>query len=370
MDDDRAYRSPFADGGEPFFHESYQDLAPPRGERPQLKSAASFCLEYVPLAYVVEPVIRTQSMYSLTAKTGAGKTAFAVSLCLAVATGRSDLIGMDVEQGRVAYLAFENPDDVRMRLMTAAYLLNVDLRDVGDDFVILDARAKPIDLVDELRARSVDGGNFILVVLDTFAAGFDGTDINDNVQAGEFLRRLRPITQLDGLPALVIPAHPTKNAAEDNLVPYGGGAILNEVDGNLTLSKRTETGNTVLHWQGKFRGLEFTPRHFRFEIVGCPDVIDNKNRQVQIPVLRPTSAEEVEERVAVELDREIRVLQAIAEGEGRTPLRQIASEINVSKSAVERHAKHLAAKKLADQDLKGNYRVTAAGSRKLKEING
>jgi hypothetical protein len=38
-----------------------------------------------------------------------------------------------------------------------------------------------------------------------------------------------------------VSAHPIKNASENALVPYGSGAILNEVDGNLTLWKSPET---------------------------------------------------------------------------------------------------------------------------------
>ncbi len=229
--------------------------------RPLFKTARAFCAEYTPLAYVVEPIIRSSSMYTITARTGAGKMALAIVIAAAVATGRRDLLGMDVERGRVAYLAFENPDDLRMRLMVAAWLLNIDLDELGDTLVILDARAKPEDLVVEIRTMA-EVEPFALIIIDTFAAAFDGADVNNNVESGEFVRRLRPLSQVPGLPAIVIPAHPTKNAADDNLVPYGG-AILNEVDGNLTLAKRADTGNTVLHWQGKFRGLEFQPVHYR-----------------------------------------------------------------------------------------------------------
>ena len=42
--------------------------------------------------------------------------------------------------------------------------------------------------------------------------------------AGDFMRRLRPATQIEGLPAVLVAAHPVKNAADDNLVPYGSGA--------------------------------------------------------------------------------------------------------------------------------------------------
>ena len=315
---------------------------------------------------MVEPIIRTASVYTVTAKTGAGKTALAVVLCLAVATGRQDILNLEVERGRVAYLAFENPDDVRMRLKIAAYLLNVDLPAIGLDYIVLDARLRPEDLIVDLR-KAAAGGVFSLVILDTFAAGFDGDDINNNVQAGEYVRRLRPVTQIAGLPALVIPAHPVKNAAEDNLVPYGGGAILNEVDGNLTLAKRAE-GGTTLHWQGKFRGLEFKPRHFRFEIVSSPDLVDKKGRQVALPVLRPRSDDEAEAQAKSSADRSITILKAIS-GMTKATQRDIAVVTGISKSSVDRGLQKLQAMKFIEADLRGALRITPLGRKKLGEVD-
>jgi RecA-family ATPase len=179
--------------------------------RAKLKTAAAFCSEYVPLSYAVEPLIRSRSLYTLTAKTGAGKTALLVAAGLAVSAGRCDILGADVEQGRVAYLAFENPDDVRMRLMIAAFLLNVDVRDLAARLVVLDVRTKPEEVFAKLAAAS-ESGNFSLVLADTFAAWFDGKDINGNVQAGEFVRRVRPLTSLPGNPSVLVAAHPTKGA--------------------------------------------------------------------------------------------------------------------------------------------------------------
>src|SRR4051794_36018112 len=54
----------------------------------EFKSVAKFCDEYEPLSYAVEPIIRSASLYTLTAKTGAGKTGFMIAAGLAVATGR------------------------------------------------------------------------------------------------------------------------------------------------------------------------------------------------------------------------------------------------------------------------------------------
>ena len=53
-------------------------------------------------------------------------------MALAVTTGRRDILGLDVEQGRVALLTFENPDDVRMRLKVSSWFLNVDVRNIAD----------------------------------------------------------------------------------------------------------------------------------------------------------------------------------------------------------------------------------------------
>src|SRR5580704_1776861 len=150
----------------------------------------------------------------------------------------------------------------------------------------------------------------MLVIVDTLAAFFDGQDFNDAKQAGDFMRRLRPATQIKGLPVVVVAAHPVKNAAEDNLVPYGSGAILNEVDGNLTLSK-VDGGLVRLHWHGKLRGLEFAPLPFRIETACSPDVLDVKGREVALPVVLPSTEHSAEDREKAEHDVSRKLLRAM-----------------------------------------------------------
>jgi RecA-family ATPase len=187
------YRSP---------EQEFEDLgmreAPPTEDAPKgngtarnasFKTIYDFCSEYTPLSYVIDPIVRSSSLYALTARTGAGKTALLVPAALAIAKARQDPLGMEVSSGCVAYLAFENPDDVRMRFMMVAHRLNIDLRELGNRLVVCDRRSKPEDLVAKLTLTANRNGPFSLVVLDTFAGGFDGKDINDNVQSGEFTRR-------------------------------------------------------------------------------------------------------------------------------------------------------------------------------------
>ena len=328
----------------------------------RLKSLAQFLGEYVPLSYALEPIVRTGSLYTLTARTGAGKTAWMISTALAVVTGRSDIVGREVEAGRVAFLTFENPDDVRMRLMIAAFTLGVDVRTISERLMILDVRVKPEAVEAELRdASSVEP--FRLIFIDTLAAFFDGNDINDAVQGGEFARRLRPLTRLPGLPAVVVAAHPVKNATEDQLVPYGSGAILNEVDGNLTLWRRPDSGTVRFHWSGKLRGLEFEPSEYRFEIGGSPDVLDAKGRQVQLPTMLPATALDDATKEKADLDVKVALLRAV-QADPKATQRDLAALVERSPSVVNGKLKQLKAEKLADLVL-GAWSLTTKGEKAL-----
>jgi hypothetical protein len=84
------------------------------------------------------------------------------------------------------------------------------------------------------------------------------------------------ITIIPGRPTVIANCHPVKNAAPDNLVPAGGGNFLNQVDGNLTAAKTESTSE--LHWQGKFRGVEFAPMYFLIKTVTHERLKNSKGR--------------------------------------------------------------------------------------------
>jgi energy-coupling factor transporter ATP-binding protein EcfA2 len=163
------------------------------GNRLVFKTVAQFCDEYIPLEYAVDGVIRTGSLYTLTGPTGSGKTAFNVIAALAHATGREDILGRPVTRGRTAYCVAENPDDARMRFMIAAFLLNIDLDEIADDLLIYDKRASPEELIAELGRL----GPFVYICVDTLAAFYDGKNISDPVEGGNFTRRWRPRSPAD-----------------------------------------------------------------------------------------------------------------------------------------------------------------------------
>ena len=349
----------------PWFDESF-----PAQEEPaapiHFKRLDVFLSEYVPLSYVIEPIVRTGSLYSLTAKTGAGKTAWMIAAALAVATGREDILNLDVPRGRVAFLTFENPDDVRMRLKISAFFLNIEVREVAERLLILDMRHAPEAVLAALQGEA-KVSPFALIFVDTLAAFFDGDDINSAVQGGNFLRRLRPMTRIPGAPAVVVAAHPVKNAQADQLVPYGSGAILNEVDGNFTLWRKAETGLVEFSWQGKLRGLEFPPAFFRFEITSSPEVLDAKGREVRLPTMLPAKSSEADEeaRAEAEISSSIALMKTIKANPKATQ-RQFADEIKRSKTTVGRLLEALERKGLA-ANLLGRWDLTAKGDKELQK---
>jgi hypothetical protein len=72
---------------------------------------AEFLAQYQPINYTIDGLLPGGSIYGVTAKRSAGKTAFLTSTALAVPTGRVDILGLEVEMGRVAYIILENPTD-------------------------------------------------------------------------------------------------------------------------------------------------------------------------------------------------------------------------------------------------------------------
>jgi RecA-family ATPase len=149
-----------------------------------------------------------------------------------VATDKGMLGGHGLGAGRVLYLAGENPDDIRMRWIAMSEHLGFDPDDIEVHFI--DGRPSLIENVESITREVEELGGVVLIIIDTAAAYFEGTDENSNVESGEYARRLRELTKLKGGPCVVVNCHPTKNAGEEGLVPRGGGAFLFEVDGNLT----------------------------------------------------------------------------------------------------------------------------------------
>jgi hypothetical protein len=249
--------------------------APPEDiTRPVVQSSAEFTRNYVPPDYLIDGLLQRRYVYSLTARTGCGKTAIVLTLASHIALGRP-LGDREVEKGKVLMFAGENADDVCARWIALAENTNFDVADIEVYFV--PGRFKISELIEKIREEAAKIGDISLLIIDTSAAYFEGDNENDNVQLGAHASRLRQLG-IPGGPTTIINCHPTKNADDENLLPRGGGAFLAEVDGNLTAIKKSMA--VKLHWQGKFRGPEFEPISFLLKSVTTGRLRDSKDRPI------------------------------------------------------------------------------------------
>jgi AAA domain len=203
-----------------------------REDGPLIQTSAEFVGGFVPPDYLIDGLIQRRFVYSMTAPTSAGKTSIALRLAAHIALGLP-LGDREVEQGKVLYLAGENPDDVRMRWIKLCEELGKEPKDIQVYFLPSNPRLSEVAVRKQIDEESALHGPFVLVIVDTSAAYFEGDDENNNVQMGKHARMLRSLAQLPDGPTIIVTCHPTKKADNEDFVPRGGGAFLNEIDTNL-----------------------------------------------------------------------------------------------------------------------------------------
>jgi hypothetical protein len=332
-----------------------------------IQTSTEFVAGFVSPDYLIDGIIIRGFLYSLTANTGGGKTAEALLFAAHVDKGKP-IGAREIAKGRVLYFAGENSTDVRMRWLATTHQFALEPEDFDVRFV--DGGGKLSGVVPRIR-REVGTDEYSLIIIDTSAAYFDGDEENNNTQALAHAKRMRELTKLPGNPAVLACCHPVKNATEDNLLPRGGGAFLNEMDGNLTSRKNDLF--IEMHWQGKFRGPEFSPMTFQLKIVTHPRLVDSKGRLMPTVVAVPLSEEGQMEMAALQEKDEDQVLLAIADNP-RGSLAEYARTLGwalkdqtPNKMRVQRATKALARHKLVTV-FRNVWKLTPEGENEKKRI--
>jgi hypothetical protein len=335
-----------------------------------IQSSAEFIAGFVPPDYLVDGLVQRRFIYSLTGRTGGGKTSIMLLIVASVYLGRP--IGeREVQQGKVLYFAGENPDDIRMRWIALAQHMDFDPDSTEVYFIPGTFKISELMPRIEAEAKAKEKGPFALVIIDTSAAYFEGDEENSNAQQGAHARRLRELVRLSGGPCVIVACHPPKNASDENLQPRGGGAFIAEVDGNLTAMN--SDGVVELHWQGKFRGPDFAPLSFQLSGVTHERLKDSRGRTIPTVIAKYLTEAAQEGIEAATRDNEHRVLLAYADNPDAS-LSDVARSLqwNLSKgdpdkNKVKRILKKLVKAKLAELEH-GKPTLTEKGKRKIEVL--
>jgi hypothetical protein len=339
--------------------------------QPLIQSSEEFVAGFVPPEYLIDGLIQRRFIYSTTALTGSGKTSVALRISAHVALGLK-LGNRDVEQGKVLYLAGENPDDVRMRWIKLCEEMGVEPKDLPVFFLPSSPKLSDKAIRKQIDEESAIHGPFVLVIVDTSIAYFEGDDENNNVQAAAHARMLRGLAKLPDGPTIIVTCHPTKKADNDDLVPRGGGAFLNEVDTNLVCIKDPVTSIVQLHWRAKIRGVDFAPILFELLAKQSEQLKDRKGRLIWTVIARPITDEEEATREEQTKMNEERVLVRMCK-EPDLSMIKIAERLgwlyangHPNKSRVERIIRKLATAKLAKKTRDG-WELTKEGEKAAQE---
>lgn len=295
-----------------------------------------------PPVYVIDGLLQRGFTHSLTGYTGHGKTTAAIHLMLCVATGR-DYCGREVEQGSTLFIAGENPDNVRFQYAAAVAAAGLNPADLPCYF--LPGHFQMSAMEAELHRLISEIPNLKLIIIDSLQSFFEGESDNSNVEMIQAAQRFRRLSELPAHPSNIVIAHPAgKKPDRSNLLPRGGSAFTNELDGNFTLWAEPD-GSQVLHFDGKHRGPPFDP--ISLVMVDCEfdHLTDHKGRRLRLKYTREQLVIEQANAAAQNKRRVIDIL-AIIDADPEVSQRAIAERLRISKSTADRAFQELKDEKL------------------------
>jgi hypothetical protein len=344
------------------------DDNPPSGQTGRILSGKDFLATFHPADYVVDGIIQRGRLYACTSITSHGKTAVFLTIACMVAAHRY-LGTIETSGGGVVILAGENADDLCGRMHAMVQEFHLDPAKLPH---VLPLQFPLTDEEAEILNAEIDAipGDKALIVGDTAPAYSPVLEENDNIQMGNYGRIQRSLITCRGRPAVVFLTHPVKNATRDNLLPRGGGAYLNELDGNLILWSEALGESTTLHWQ-KLRGADFAPVTFALQQVTLEHLRDAKGRPTVTIVAIPQSQEAADNAFAQALSDQNAVLYWLRERPG-IAIRAVAREAGwvndrdiPNTAKVHRCLRVLKREKLVRQQ-RGKWVITEAGKDELR----
>jgi hypothetical protein len=284
----------------------------PTHEPLKAKNLCEFLDEHPVIEFAVDDMLRRGWLYALTAPTGAGKTAVAVPLALTFATSGM-FANHQCNGGPVIYVAGENPDDVRSRIVVA--LERLKIRDDVPEIYVIDRSFDLTERVDDLVAE-VERIKPGLIIVDTDAAVNLGSGDEDG--AAERMaqaKKYRMLTRCASRPTVITLCHPGKRPeGPDDCTPRGSGALLNEIDGNFRLWRENDVADLTSD-PNKFRGSAVSIR-FKSSVTTTEAVKDGKGRLIPVPYFSILTEHEARVELAKDLSDGDKVMRALYETDG------------------------------------------------------
>jgi len=332
----------------------------PKGDALRAIDTAEFVSSLSAPSYLLDGMLIRGYCFAFTGHSGHGKTAVTLTLAVAVALGTT-FAGRETEQARVLYVAGENPDDVRLRMLALLDHLEIDAETLGDSLMFVDSSFTLAERHAEL-LHLIEAGDFGLVVLDTDQALSSDADENSNAERVEHAKRVRMLTKTKQRPAVIDLCHPPASAARNALRPRGGSAFLAEIDGNLGVWIDEGDTRAELFRTTKFRGPMFEPLTFDIKVVEVSSLADSKGRRMTAAIAVPADETSLQADEAARV-RRVALLEDVSLHLSAT-VRERAKRIDAPTTTVYRDLRFLVDKG-AITEMLGGHEITGKGKKWL-----
>jgi hypothetical protein len=284
-------------------------------------SLAHLLADLKPLNYAVQNLLAKGYVYSMTGVNNHGKTTLAMQLAAALTKGE-EFAGNKTNKGRVLWISGENTYDT---LLKCKMYVDKGMLDMSN----FTMKPTPLNLawvqtfLDNENALSLLDP-YDLVVIDSLQAHASGGNLVENKDAHLIIEALTKLKELRGNPTVLILCHPKKNPDKHDLVPYGGGSIMNAIDSNLTVWK--EDDQIRLH-HTKLRQPAFKEMYFDLKVHEFEDFQDQWGTKTTTAFLEYTDADKVSEKANAIYNENIRFLDFFNVGTAlKTPTIQAAGD--------------------------------------------
>ncbi len=347
--------------GKPFWEKPVPRPAVNCGGPLKFLSGSGFVSGFTPPDALIYGYFPRGRLMTLTGPTGAGKTNVALYLTACVAAG-VNFAGspFPADVGNVLFLAGENPDDVKARVLALFDEWKLS-PEACDRIAFVEKPFSINEHIEEIRSYSSEGRAFDLIVVDTLMAFFPGDDDNSNAEMKAFAQELRLLLEIPGNPLVLVPAHPTKSATKEDLQPRGGGAFLAEIDGNYCLWPSADKTTELYPHPFKFRGTPFPPLKLQIKVRSdVPGTEDSKGRPITIPLVVPISAKEVAQKVEMEITQMDKILLPL-EGKKHVQRRDLLEASGLARSTFNDKLSSLKDKLKLIEANRGQYSLTNKG---------
>ena len=248
-----------------------------------VSAAALMNRKLEPLLWAVRDLI-PEGLTLLTGKPKMGKSWLVLELAVAVAKGGRFLGSLEVERGRVLYLALE--DSFRRMQDRLRTVLEGSPPPENLDIVI---RSKPLNAegLDALRVYVGDHLDLRVIVIDTFAAAFAARDAGRSNFKTEYdtLTPLQKLANVYGI-AIVLVHHNRKMDSDDPMdLVSGTTGLTAAADTCLVLMRGRGKADAVLHVfsrEVRERELALDFREGRWALLGDAAEVHRSNAQRRI----------------------------------------------------------------------------------------